>query len=113
MNKFDPPKKHLTIPCKNYTKKKKLQKFKSKKHLTLPYKKKKLCQEKKRRFQNKKAPSTTLQKLYKEKKMHNFESKKHLTLPYKHYTKKKIAEIQAKKAPNTTFQKLCKEKKNA
>ena len=47
-------------------------------------------------LQPKKAPNTTLQKLYQEKKTHNIESKKDLTLLYKNYAEKKISQIRAK-----------------
>ena len=37
LQKFE-PKKHLTLPYKNYAKKIKMHKFEPKQHLTLPYK---------------------------------------------------------------------------
>ena len=67
-----------------------MDKLEPKKYLTLPYKnyvKKKNC----RYSSQKKAPNTTLKKLCQEKKMHRFEPEKYLTLHYKNFPRNNIA----------------------
>ena len=62
------PKKHITLPCKNYAKRKKYSQIRAKKGYHTTLEKKPMPRKKNSQIRAKKAPNTTLQKLFQEEK---------------------------------------------